>query len=115
MKNLTKLLAATALAGAAAMTIGAVPASAQMREHFTANNRGFHETFRGGTGFHSGTGFRGTWHPGFWRGRTWHPGWRGSVAIGFYGYPYAYGYPYYGYYNTCDPYNPYYDPYACSY
>lgn len=113
MRNLSKILATSAFAVGIGLGM-AGPAAAQMREHFSGHDGGFHESFRSGSTWRGGSGWhRGPWHEGFWRGGVWHPGFWGGVSVGFYGYPY-YGYPYgYGYYPSCDPYSYGYDPYYC--
>ncbi|HSC19147.1 MAG TPA: hypothetical protein VLC74_09550 [Rhizomicrobium sp.] len=134
MNGLNKIKVAAlvaSLAGAAALA-GSGGAMAQTRYHGSYN--GYRGSFHSGGGWHgtprvaAGSHWRGmAWNRGWrggWHGRYWRPGWRGGVAVGFYGYPYYYGYPndyYYDGYSNPYAYDSCYDGYGdydedeCSY
>jgi len=75
--KLTRIL--TMAVAAAALSVFAIPADAQMRGHNGGGNR------------HGG----GNWHGGNWHGGNWHGGNRANFFFGGFGYPF-FGYPYWG-------------------
>ena len=80
--KLTRIL--TMAVAAAALSVFAIPADAQMRGHNGGGNR------HGGGNWHGGN-----WHGGNWHGGNWHGGNRVNFFFGGFGYPF-FGYPYWG-------------------